>query len=162
MQPTDRNPQTPQMPAIRLGRSSALRAGSLQHVDAETSTAFEKEIANAQAERDKDYDVLKKVASLADHPGWQLLYRDLVERIKAYRSGTAYAQAYEQVKAGKLSLQQYGEMVFNGYTLADELTALFNSISVSQETIEQLNEEERNAAVTARRFMGPAPEAENQ
>lgn len=150
------------LPPIRLSRSSAMRSNSLSHVDVEQQTALEQEIENQQKERDKNYHQLRTIAALADHPGWKILAAQFLKNIEGHRSGTAYASAYEKVRKGEMTLAQYGELTFTGYTIANELTVLLNSVAVSQESVEQLNEEERNAAITARRVMGPTPETENQ
>lgn len=122
---------------------AAMRSGSLLHVDEEISTAFQEAYKEEHpTEEDPDFHATQQIATLDQHPGFQILRDKFMQRIEAYRSGLALS---DELANYNLSDAQIGQMTRNMHLIAGELTAFLNEVALAVDEVEKHKQESRDA-----------------
>jgi hypothetical protein len=127
----------------------AIRSGSLLHMDEEIDTAFQEAYKDEHPEDTNDDRELQQIATLEQHPGWQILREDFLKRIEEYRSGRIIGA---ELANYTLSDAQIGQLTRNMLLIAGELTEVLNKVTLAVSEVERRKEENRNA--TQRKPMG--------
>jgi magnesium-transporting ATPase (P-type) len=140
-------PQTAPRPQ---SNRAAIRSTSLMHVDEDVKTQYQQEISEAEKLEDAEYAKLREIAELDNHPGWQIIRKQFLQRIDEYRSGRSFTEA---ILAGEINNAELGELTRIGYHVANELVTLINSVAVSQQEVAERKEEHLNATIS-RRVVG--------
>lgn len=121
---------------------AAIRSSSFLHADEGMQTAFDEASKNITQPEDEELRILQKIATLEDHPGWQLIRDKFMQTIEEYRSGRkldTFAKDYT------LSDAQIGQATRNMNLVADELTVLLNSVMIAVHAVEQQKAEQKDA-----------------
>jgi hypothetical protein len=140
------NPQNPRM---------AIRSSSLLHIDEEIETAYEEARKESSPAEDDELRILTKIASLDNHPGWQIIRDKFLDRIEEYRSGRIIA---EYLANYDLTDAQIGQATRNMNLVAGELTTLLNSVILAVQEVEKQKAEARRET---RRPLGPRAKRED-
>lgn len=145
--PDDRVVISPDYEAPVIKPATALRSGTFLHVDEQLQTAAAEAATEVKKEEDAEAIELRKIAALADHPGWQVVRKVFEERIAEYRSGRILAEALADPKLGNAEI---GSMTRVMNLVAGELTTLINKVELAALENARQREETRNATIRER------------
>ena len=92
----------------------------------------EPELEEEQQLREDEDALIATYASLQDHPGWELIKKDFVHTIEAYRSGRAIKTAIETK-----SLEELGRLTITSNAVADELEKIILTVETAVAQVEE-------------------------
>lgn len=114
--------------------SAAFRGDFRTHVDDEALAMQEADYKERQQSANAELRELATLASLNDHPGWQMIRGRLEQVIQDYRSG-------EKLRGAMLdptvTNDQLGELTRTTMLVADELDMALKTVDVAVDAMEQ-------------------------